>query len=390
MALASASVAQVHTARLRKEDADIVIKVLRPGIEYDIARDIGLLHLLASVITRCWCASRRFRLSQVVAEYEKTITNELDLMREAANASQLRRNFADSDLLYVPKVYWAYCSKRIMVMERIYGVAVNDVERISAAGVDLQKLSEHGVEIFFTQVFEHNFFHADMHPGNIFVSLDEPTKSQYLGVDFGIVGTLSDEDQYYLAENFLAFFRNDYKRVAQLHLQSGWVPAGTRVDELEAAVRTVCEPIFQRPLNEISFGQLLLRLFSVARSFNMEVQPQLILLQKTLLNIEGLGRQLYPDLDLWKTAMPFLEKSVRRRSSPQAVLSNLRRHLPRALQRLPQLPDMVAGYLVQSKEDQRRKEQMYDSLQRMISWLRYGIISALIMAVVAIIIALQI
>ena len=295
--LASASIAQVHAAKLVSGE-DVVVKVLRPGIEKFIRRDVSLMHYIAGLAETYWSEGKRLRPREVVSEFEKNLYDELDLLREAANASQLRRNFTDSDLLHVPEVYWPYCRPNVMTMERIYGLPVNDIVALQNAGVDLKEMSERGVEIFFTQVFRHNFFHADMHPGNIFVSTD----GQYMAVDFGIMGTLSPDDQRYLAENFLAFFRRDYRRVAELHLESGWVPSGTRVDEFEAAIRSVCEPIFERPLKEISFGLLLLRLFQTARRFNMEVQPQLVLLQKTLLNIEGLGRQLYPDLDLCQTA----------------------------------------------------------------------------------------
>lgn len=338
--LASASIAQVHGAKLH-DGADVVVKVLRPGIERVIRRDIGLLYVLARMAARYWADGRRLRPVEVVAEYEKTILDELDLMREAANAAQLRRNFEGSDLLYVPKVHWSYTRRNVMVMERIYGIRISEVERLRAHGVNMKRLSERGVEIFFTQVFKHNFFHADMHPGNVFVSYETPDMPKYMAVDFGIMGTLSPSDQRYLAQNFVAFFDRDYKRVAELHLESGWVPAGTRVDEFESAMRTVCEPIFQKPLSEISFGNLLLRLFQTARRFNMEVQPQLVLLQKTLLNIEGLGRQLYPDLDLWKTAKPFLERWTRDQMGPRAFLREIRKTLPFVIERLPELPELL-------------------------------------------------
>ncbi len=338
--LASASIAQVHSAML-KDGSDVVVKVLRPNVEKQVRRDLSLLYLSARLAERWWSDGRRLRPVEVVAQYEKTIIDELDLMREAASASQLRRNFENSELLYVPEVHWRYCSEKVMTIERIYGVPVSDVKELKRRGVDLKKLSENGVEIFFTQVFEHNFFHADMHPGNIFVSPDNPAQPKYLGVDFGIVGSLAPSDQTYLAENFLAFFQRDYARVAALHLESGWVPRNTRPDEFEAAIRTVCEPIFQRPLHEISFGHLLIRLFQTARRFNMEIQPQLILLQKTLLNVEGLGRQLYPQLDLWKTAKPFLERWTMRRRGPRAAVARLRRELPRALAALPELPRLA-------------------------------------------------
>ncbi|MDE2274194.1 MAG: ubiquinone biosynthesis regulatory protein kinase UbiB, partial [Gammaproteobacteria bacterium] len=325
--LASASIAQVHAARLKDERA-VVVKVLRPDVERVIRADLELLYLMAGLAERYWHESRRLRPREVVAEYEKTILDELDLMREAANAAQLKRNFEGSQLLYVPEVYWPLIRRNVMVMERIHGVPVSDVATLKARGTDMLRLAENGVEIFFTQVFKHNFFHADMHPGNIFVDVHDPKHPRYMAVDFGIVGALTESDQRYLAENFLAFFRHDYRRVAELHVDSGWVPAGTRVSEFESAIRTVCEPIFNRPLKDISFGNLLLRLFQTARRFNMPLQPQLVLLQKTLLYIEGVGRELYPDLDLWKTAKPFLEDWVREQMGLKATLRRLRANLP--------------------------------------------------------------
>ena len=330
--LASASIAQVHAAQLH-EGHEVVVKILRPNVKKKIDRDLALLDMMAHLAERYWPEGRRLHAIDVVHEYRKTITDELDLLREAANASQLRRNFEGSDLLYVPKIYWPYCYRDVMVMERIHGVPVNDIEELKKHNTDLRKLAHSGVEIFFTQVFEHNFFHADMHPGNIFVSIEDPLKPYYMGVDFGIVGSLDLNDQRYLAENFLAFFDNDYRRVAELHIESGWVAADIRLDEFESAIRTVCEPIFQQPLNQISFGALLLRLFQTARRFNMEVQPQLILLQKTLLNIEGLGRQLYPELDLWDTAKPFLEQWMRRRRHPAVLLKKLLKQLPMLIEK---------------------------------------------------------
>jgi len=283
---------------------------------------------------------------EVVEEYEKTIFDELDLMREAANASQLRRNFLNSESLYVPEVHWDYCRSNVMVMERIYGTPVDEVDKLKAAGISMQMLGERGVEIFFTQVFRDNFFHADMHPGNIFVAPD----GRYIGVDFGIMGTLTTDDQRYLAENLLAFFNRDYRRVAELHLASGWVPAKTRVDEFESAIRTVCEPIYEKPISEISFGHFLLRLFQTARRFNMEVQPQLVLLQKTLLNIEGLGRMLYPQLDLWGTAKPFLERWMKEQVGPQAFIARLKRNLPKASEQIPALPELAHKVLTDASE----------------------------------------
>ncbi|HFD78764.1 MAG TPA: ubiquinone biosynthesis regulatory protein kinase UbiB [Gammaproteobacteria bacterium] len=363
--LASASVAQVHAARL-KSGEDVVVKVLRPGIEPVIQRDVRLLRYIAGLAERYWREGRRLRPCEVVDEFEKTLYEELDLLREAANASQLRRNFSDTDLLYVPEVYWPYCKRNVMVMERIYGIPVSDIDALRRAGVDLKLLSERGVEIFFTQVFRHNFFHADMHPGNIFVT----PEGRYMAVDFGIMGTLSPDDQRYLAENFLAFFRRDYHRVAELHVESEWVPPGTRIDEFEAAIRSVCEPIFERPLKEISFGNLLLRLFQTARRFNMEIQPQLVLLQKTLLNIEGLGRQLYPDLDLWQTAKPFLERWMSEQVGPRAFVGRLRRSLPAWSERLPELPELLHRTLQQASEGKLRVQWQSRELERLRRQLR--------------------
>jgi ubiquinone biosynthesis protein len=346
--LAAASIAQVHTATLHGGE-DVVVKVLRPGMRAVIERDLEVLHALADLAQRYWSQGARLRPREIVDEYQKTIIDELDLMREAANASQLKRNFAGSELLYVPEVYWDYCRTDVMVMERIHGVPISDLARLKAAGTNIAQLAENGVKIFFTQVFRHNFFHADMHPGNIFVLIDDPARPRYAAIDFGIVGTLDPRDQHYLAENFLAVFNRDYRRVAQLHLESGWVPADTRVDEMESAVRTVCEPIFDRPLKDISFGRILLRLFEISRRFNMQIQPQLILLQKTLLNIEGLGRDLYPDLDIWNTATPILREWMRERTSVRGLVRALRsqapelmtaaRSLPLVLQRLLREPD---------------------------------------------------
>ena len=338
--IASASIAQVHAATL-KDGTDVVVKIVRPHIKKVIRRDVELLYIVAELAERYWPEGRRLRPVEVVAEYEKTIFDELDLVREAANASQLHRNFEGSPMLYIPEVYWEYSTPRVMVMERIHGTPISDIDALVARGVNLKALAERGVEIFFTQVFRHNFFHADMHPGNIFVALEDNQNPRYLAVDFGIVGTLAPADQRYLAENFHAFFNRDYRRVAELHVESGWVPADTRVDEFESAIRTVCEPIFQRPLKDISFGQLLLRLFQTARRFHMEVQPQLVLLQKTLLNIEGLGRQLYPDLDLWKTAKPFLQRWMDEQVGVRALVKGARKHLPRFLEQLPTMPEQL-------------------------------------------------
>lgn len=335
--LASASIAQVHGATTL-DGSDVIIKVLRPNIEQQIRQDIALLHTIADLAERFWVDGRRLRPKAVVAELENNLLDELDMMREAASASQLRRNFADSDLLYVPEINWQLTKKDLLVQERIYGVPIGDITQLKAHNVNMQKLAEIGVEIFFTQAFKHGFFHADMHPGNIMVDINDPDNPNYIAVDFGIMGTLSPEDQSYLADNFLAFFNSDYRKVAELHVQSGWVPADTRIDEFEAAIRSVCEPIFAKPLNEISFGQVLLRLFQTARRFNMEVQPQLVLLQKTLLNIEGLGRQLYPELDLWKTAKPILEQWMQEKMGWQAALKNLQNEMPNWAETLPSLP----------------------------------------------------
>ncbi|MEP7245458.1 MAG: ubiquinone biosynthesis regulatory protein kinase UbiB [Gammaproteobacteria bacterium] len=339
--LAAASIAQVHVAKL-PDGKEVIVKVLRPGMREVIQRDLEVLYALADLAQRYWPDARRLRPVEIVGEYEKTILDELDLMREAANAAQLRRNFIGSPLLYVPEIYWDYCRVDAMVMERIHGVPISDMATLVAAGTDIPKLAKNGVEIFFTQVFRHNFFHADMHPGNIFVLIGDPKNPRYAAVDFGIVGTLDPRDQHYLAENFLAVFDRDYRRVAVLHVESGWVPANTRVDEMESAIRTVCEPIFDKPLKEISFGTILLRLFDISRRFNMEVQPQLILLQKTLLNIEGLGRDLYPDLDIWNTASPILRQWMRDRVSVRSVFSSLRKQWPELIEAARVLPALLA------------------------------------------------
>lgn len=358
--LASASVAQVHTAKLHSGE-DVVVKVVRPGIEFTIEKDIQLLYALAGLVERFIPEGKRLRPVEVVAEYEHTIFDELNLQREAANASQLRRNFDGSSMLYVPQVYWDYTRKNVMVMERIYGIPVTNTDELAAQNTNMKALAEHGVEIFFTQVFDHNFFHADMHPGNIFVSRDHPQKPKYIAVDMAIVGSLSQEDQYYMARNLLAIFRRDYRLVAELHVQSGWVSSDTPVNEFEGAIRSVCEPIFEKPLKEISFGQVVINLFQTAQRFNMEVQPQLVLLQKTLLNIEGLGRQLYPDLDLWQTAHPFLEQWLKNRLHPRSFAEQLKRHGPEWLEKFPQVPGMIFGAL----ESHRQLADAVPELQRM-------------------------
>jgi ubiquinone biosynthesis protein len=350
--LAAASIAQVHVATL-KDGREVVVKILRPGMRETIDLDLEVLDTIAGLADQYWRNARRLRPVELVREYRKTVLDELDLLREAGNAAQLKRNFSGSTLLYVPEVYWDYCRVNVMVMERIHGVIVNDVARLRTHGTNIRKLAENGVEIFFTQVFRDNFFHADMHPGNIFVQIDDPENPRYAAVDFGIVGTLQPRDQHYLAENFMAFFDRDYARVAALHVESGWVPPGTRVDELESAVRTVCEPIFNKPLKEISFAQVLLRLFETARRFDMQVQPQLILLQKTLFNIEGLGRQLYPELDLWQTAQPYLRRWMRERTSPRAVLRKVRAQLPDFLMALQQVPQLFQSAVRDGVEGRR-------------------------------------
>ena len=341
--VASASVAQVHFATLKAEDGgrEVAVKILRPGIKPVIDHDIALLQVAATLLEKLWADGKRLKPREVVGEFDKHLHDELDLMREAANCSQLRRNFANSTLLLVPEVYWDWCTQNVMVMERMHGTPISQTEALRAKGVDIPALARAGVEIFFTQVFRDGFFHADMHPGNIFVSTEGETKGRYIALDFGIVGTLTDTDKNYLAQNFLAFFRRDYKRVAEAHIESGWAPADTRVDEFESAIRAVCEPIFDRPLSEISFGRVLLRLFQTSRRFNVEVQPQLVLLQKTLLNIEGLGRDLDPNLDLWKTAKPYLERWMEEQVGWPALVERMKRESPRWATLLPELPRLV-------------------------------------------------
>lgn len=343
---ASASVAQVHYAKLL-DGKEVVVKVLRPGIQDIIERDLSLLHTLADLADRYWSEAPRLKPREVVSDYDKTIHDELDLMREAANASQLRVNFTGSDLIYVPEVYWDHCRRNVMVMERIYGIPIRDIERIKAAGIDIKKLAHDGVEIFFTQAFRDGFFHADMHPGNIFVA----ENGQYRAVDFGIMGTLGESDKRYLAENLLGFFNRDYRAVADAHIRAGWVPPETNAEAFEGAIRTVCEPIFAKPISEISFGGLLIDLFRIARRFEMPVQPQLVLLQKTLLNIEGLGRQLYADLDLWETAKPFLERWMNEQIGPRAALKAIKRELPNLATLVPEIPALAHQMLYRMKND---------------------------------------
>ena len=346
---AAASIAQVHTAAL-DDGTEVIVKLLRPRVREQIEQDLDVLFTLARLADRYWENSKRLRPIELVAEYEKTVIDELDLMREGANSAQLRRNFQDSEMLYVPEVYWDYCRPEVLVQERVYGVPISDMDALRAAGTNIQALAENGVEIFFTQVFRHNFFHADMHPGNIFVMIDDPEKPKYAAVDFGIIGTLSAVDQQYLAGNFLAFFDRDYYKIAKLHLDSGWVPPDTRIDELETAVRTVCEPIFNKPLSEISFAQVLIRLFRIAQRFDMEIQPQLLLLQKTLLNIEGLGRELYPELDLWKTAHPVLRQWMDEQVGPRAMIDDIRENLPQMREALRELPLAIKHLADQAAE----------------------------------------
>jgi len=353
--LASASIAQVHSATL-KDGREMIVKVVRPGIEKLIRRDLGIMHLLAGLAEKYWDDARRLRPSNVVREFEKTLLDELDLMREAACATQLRRNFADSELLYVPQVDWDLTRRDVMVMERISGIPVSDIDGLRRAGVDLRWLAEAGVEIFFTQVFRDSFFHADMHPGNIFIRPEPGRHPRVMVVDFGIMSSLSEFDQRYLAENFMAFLDRDYRKVAQLHVESGWVPPGTRVDEFEFAIRTVCEPLFDRPLREISFGNLLLRLFQTARRFNMVVLPQLILLQKTLVSIEGLGRQLYPDLNIWHVARPLLERWMDDRMGLRGFARATRENLPYWLHRLPELPGRIIDVVEKLRDGKLRVE----------------------------------
>ena len=338
--VASASVAQVHFAVL-PDGRDVAVKILRPGITSIIAHDVALMKVAADLIEWLWADGRRLKPRQVITEFEKHLEDELDLMREASNGSQLRRNFANSPLLLVPEMYWDYCSTGVMVMERMYGISVSQVDELRNAGVDIPRLARNGVEIFYTQVFRDGFFHADMHPGNVQVAAN----GQYIALDFGIMGTLTDTDKHYLAQNFIAFFRRDYKRVAEVHIESGWAPMATRVDELETAIRAVCEPIFDKPLREVSFGRMLLRLFQTSRRFGIEVQPQLVLLQKTLLNIEGLGLQLVPELDLWKTAKPWLERWMSEQVGWRGFLKSLRTEAPNYATVLPQLPRLLHHYL---------------------------------------------
>ena len=340
--LASASLAQVHAATTLGGE-DVIVKVIRPRIAQVIEKDLALIRTMAALLEWASKEARRLRLRAVVADYERVIMGELDLLKEAANTATLRRNFDGSPLLYAPEVHWQHCTESVLVVERVYGTPIADIDALKRAGTNLEKLAERGVETFFKQVFEHNFFHADMHPGNIFVDIRDPQNPSYIAVDCAIIGSLTAEDQTYLARNIVAFFNQDYGQVARLHIESGWVPPDTDAMAFEAVIRSLCEPLFQRPLKEISFGTFLVALFQTARRFDMAVQPQLVLLQKTLLNIEGLGRQLYPDLDLWTTAKPFMEAWMRRRYGFRAVAKALADHAPALLMELPTLPETVAG-----------------------------------------------
>ncbi|RUR20531.1 ubiquinone biosynthesis regulatory protein kinase UbiB [Legionella sp. km535] len=375
-ALASASMAQVHAATL-KSGEDVVVKILRPNMRRIIEQDISIMYTIARLADRYWPESRRLKPKEIVKEFEHTLLDELDLLREAANGAQLRRNFNNSPLLYIPEIYWDYSRDNILVMERIHGIPVSDVASLRDNQINIKKLAERGVEIFFTQVFRDCFFHADMHPGNIFVSYKHPQEPQYICIDFGIIGTLNENDKRYLAENLLAFFNRDYRKVAELHVESGWVSRETRVDEFESAIRTVCEPIFEKPLKDISFAQVVLRLFQVARRFQMEVQPQLVLLQKTLLAVEGLGRQLYPDLDLWVTAKPFLEKWLRQQIGPKNFFNQLKENLPFFTEQLPNMPKLIFDVLELKKAELIAKKNLnhsdVNSQEGMIQWNSIGI-----------------
>ena len=372
--IASASVAQVHFAVL-PDGREVAVKILRPGIARIIAHDVALINICAGLMERWWADGKRLKPRQVVAEFEKHLRDELDLMREAACASQLKRNFANSKLLVVPEIFWDWCNSEVMVMERMHGIPISQVSALRAAGIDIPKLAANGVEIFYTQVFRDGFFHADMHPGNVLVAPD----GCFIALDFGIMGTLTDTDKHYLAQNFIAFFQRDYKRVAEVHIESGWAPADTRVDELETAIRAVCEPIFDKPLREVSFGRLLLRLFQTSRRFGIEIQPQLVLLQKTLLNIEGLGLQLDPELDLWKTAKPWLERWMSEQIGWRGFLKSLRTEAPRYATLLPQLPRLLYQRLNENPAAQVQVllRELVVQQQRRNQWLMLIAISAL-------------
>jgi ubiquinone biosynthesis protein len=362
--LASASIAQVYAAQLH-DGTKVVVKVVRPGIKQVIQGDVDLLYMLAGLAERYWSEGPRLHPCEIVAELEKSLYDELDMLREGASASQLRRNFIGSTNLYVPIIYWHYTRPNVLVMEQVQGIPIGHISELRRHQIDFKRLAEVGVEIFFTQVFRHSFFHADMHPGNILVSTEDPKNPTYIALDFGIMGTLGPEDQHYLAENFLAFFNHDYRRVAELHVDAGWVPSDTRIDEFESAIRSVCEPIFDRPLKEISFGQLLIRLFQTARRFHMEVQPQLVLLQKTLLNVESLGRNLYPDLDLWQTAKPILERWMNEQTGPYAAYNTLKSNVPRWATTLPEIPLLTYEVIKQASKGRLQIRIAADDLKEL-------------------------
>ncbi len=357
--LASASIAQVHAAVL-KDGHDVVVKVLRPGIRKKIQKDLDMMHSLAQWAEKYSSEARRFRIKEVVKDYDETIKREIDLRIEAANCSNLRGNFEGSELLYVPKVYWDYCRNKVMVMERISGISVGEVQQLIDAGVDMQELANRGVEIFFTQVFRDSFFHADMHPGNIFVDVNNPSKPQYIAIDCGIMGTLNESDKRYLADNFLAFFDQNYRRIAELHIESGWIDKNVSVTEFESAIRAACEPIFGKKISEISFGHFLIQLFQTARKFNMQVQPQLVLLQKTLLYIEGLGRQLYPELDLWETAQPYLRQWIKDKYSPINFFKQMKQEAPQILEELPKVP----GKIIKAVDQVNQLAESFDDIKQ--------------------------
>ncbi len=355
--LASASIAQVHTAKLIGGE-EVVIKVVRPDIEKIIDQDLALLNLIAALIENYTKDGKRLRAKEIIRDYDFVIHDELNLQAEGANGTQLRKNFENNPVLYVPKIYWDYTRKNVLVMERIHGIPISHIDELKKANIDLKKLAETGVEIFFTQVFDHSFFHADMHPGNIFVSREHVDKPQYIALDCAIFGSLSEDDQQYLARNLLAIFKRDYRKVAELHVECGWVPPDTPIHAFEATMRSVCEPIFEKPLSEISFGALLLQLFRTAGRFNMELQPSLVLLQKTLLNVEGLGKELSPDLDLWQTALPFLENWQRKRLSPWENLKKLKGKVPELLEQLPELPELVYDFLSDTRASRRQTQRL--------------------------------
>ena len=375
--VASASIAQVHFAVIRDREGnerEVAVKVLRPGMKNVIDKDLALMHMMAGWVEKLSHDGKRLKPRQVVAEFDNYLHDELDLIREASNAAQLRRNMEGLDLVLIPEIFWDYCHAEVMVMERMKGVPISQVERLREAGVDIPQLARDGVTLFFTQVFRDGFFHADMHPGNIMVSLEPESFGRYISLDFGIVGTLTEFDKEYLAQNFLAFFRRDYKRVAALHIESGWVPSTPRVEELEAAIRAVCEPYFDRPLAEISLGMVLMRLFQTSRRFQVEIQPQLVLLQKTLLNIEGLGRQLDPNLDLWSTAKPFLEKWMLEQMGPQRFWHELREEAPRYAKLIPELPRLVHQFLQQKNTSDQQVVQELLREQRRTNRLLQGLV----------------